>query len=65
MVELQQSGTQRPSRALIYVVEVTTGQAVAYVAPAPTGRRALKKVVNQPLYKFAQIQFRHVEIRDD
>jgi len=57
-------GTQvRPSRAVVYVAEVTTGKVAAYAIPWSQASHARNKLIRQPLIPLDVAPFRTATIR--
>jgi hypothetical protein len=65
MANLRRGTNQtRPSAAVVYIAEATSGRVVAYALPWTPSRQAAGNTSEGPLYKIAVTQFRTAAVRD-
>lgn len=66
MAELRRGAAQaRPSAAIVYVAEATTGRVAAYFIPWVSGQRAANVPVEAPLQLLNVTKFRTATVRDE
>lgn len=64
MADLRRGAARmRPSLAVVYVAEITSGKVAAYAIPWAPEARAIGRVVKMPLVRLDVTQFRPVAIR--